>query len=116
MTFQQFYFVVTANRTWGRALDRNEAIKNACIKPSDKKTEYAIYIGCVKPEATKEQLANIMQCYKVDDFGGVGAYANYDEKDPAKVQEYETDMKMIGDFLAGWVMEKINFKKEVSTS
>lgn len=92
-TFKVFFFVITADRTWGRGLKLKEAMKNASVRPT---TNYAIYMGIVKPEATPEQLDNIMKCFVVTDFGGLELYRD---------NRTAEDEKMVTDFLAGWVTD-----------
>ena len=100
MMLRRFYIVVTACMKWGKALDRQEALKNAQL-PKKTNTEHVVYIGIVKPEATDGELENILKCFEVFDWGGVKMYS-----DPTP-----EDRGMVKRLFIGWVKEHINVPK-----
>lgn len=96
-----FYFVITANHTWGRGLNLKDALAAAKVKDI-KKEKFVINCGICKADTPEESLKNIMQCYNVTDMGGISFYT----EDPQNPVEFFNDRKMAKEFLLGWTTDE----------
>jgi hypothetical protein len=93
----QFYFVVTSNHTWGRSLELKDALKSAM---ANSKSKYILYVGVCKEGTTPEEVKNIMNCFNVNDFGGLKMYSNPSAE----------DVTMFERCFLGWLTDESSLK------
>ena len=89
--FKKFYFIVTADQKWSRSMRLKDAISKAVGK---RKVKFAIYIGIVA-DVDDKVVQNIMNCFNVNEVGGLSMYEN-----PTK-----EDAEMVRENLFGWMVD-----------
>lgn len=87
--FSCAFYIVTGQHTWGRHVVLSEAYKAARIKPGEKKVNYHITIFLFKEDTPAEIRTNILNCFFVDDFGGIQkCYEGITEEDQTMIKDY----------------------------